>query len=115
MPTIVATILIIVISLIVMVLPVQWAARAMGARRTGFGRCLLALLGASILHSLGLMLPVAGTLGAFFLAALGFAAILNVSYMRGIGVALLHFIFSVIILMALAAVFGVSVAALATR
>lgn len=98
-------------ALLLIVLPLQWAARVMAARRTGFGWCFLALIGATILHSLGLMAPVAGTIVAFLLSALGFASLLGTDYLRGIGIALLYLIFSVGLVFVLSALFGISLAA----
>jgi hypothetical protein len=110
--SLIAVCFILFVSLFIIVLPVQWAARAMGAKRSGFWWCLTALVGASILHGLGLALggPAFGSVAAFFLAALGFAAILDTGYVQGIGIALLHIIFSVLILLLLFAVFGLSLA-----
>ena len=103
-------ILFFILVLCLVVWPVQWAAGMMNARNTGFWRCLLALFAATILHSLGLLVPVAGTLVAFLLSAAGFAAILGTSYLRGIGIAVLYMIFSGIILVVLSLIFGISLA-----
>jgi len=105
-------ILFFVLVLCLVVWPVQWAAGMMNVRNRGFGRCLMALLAATLLHSLGLLAPVAGTLAAFLLSAAGFAAILGTSYLRGIGIAVLHVIFSGIILVALSLIFGISLVGL---
>ena len=94
----------VVLSLFIVVWPVQWAAKAMGARRTGFGWCLLSLIAALILQGLGSTVPVAGNLVALLLAALAFAGILETNYLRGIGIALLHLIFTVLLLLAFALV-----------
>ena len=100
------------LSLFVVVWPVQWAAKAMGARRTGFGWCLLALLCASLLQGLGSSVPVAGNLVALLLAALAFAGILETTYLRGVGIALLHLVFAVLLILGIALVFGIGVAGL---
>lgn len=97
-----------VLILCLVVWPVQWAARLVNARQSGFGRCLLALVAATILHALGLLAPIAGSLVAFLLSAAGFAAILGTGYLRGIGIAVLYMIFSALILLVLSLVFGVS-------
>jgi hypothetical protein len=108
---IVALFVIILITLLIVVLPVQWAARLMGAKRTSFGMCFLALIGASILHGLGLLVPVAGSIVAFLLSALGYAGILETKYLQGVGIALLSLIFGAVIigvLVGIAMVLGVS-------
>ena len=105
-------ILFFILVLCLVVWPVQWAARMMKARNTGFWLCLLALIAATILHGLGLLVPIAGTLVAFLLSAAGFAAILGTSYLRGIGIAILYVIFSGIILVVLSLIFGISLAGL---
>ncbi len=96
------------VGLYIIALPVKIAAAMMGAQRTGMFSCLVALIIASILHGLGLTVPVVGTIVAFFLSALGFAIILGTDFFRGIGIAILHIIFSAILVLILVAVFGVS-------
>ena len=105
-------ILFFILVLCLVVWPVQWAAKMMHARNTGFWICLLALIAATILHSLGLLAPIAGSIVAFLLSAAGFAAILGTNYLRGIGIAIMHLIFSAIILAVLCLIFGISLAGL---
>ena len=105
-------ILFFILVLFLVVWPVQWAARMMKARNTGFWMCLLALVAATVLHGLGLLAPAAGLIVACLLSAAGFAAILGTDYLRGIGIAILHFIFSAMILALLSLVFGISLAGL---
>ena len=103
----------VVVVTVLLIWPLQWAARAMGAKRTGAIWCLLALLGASLLQSLlGAVFPGGGNLVAFLLSALAFAAILETGFLRGVGIALLHFIFSVAIVLGLFALFGIALAGL---
>ena len=94
-----------------LVLPLKLAAAAMGAERTGTGWCFLALLCASWVQALGLSFPVYGSLVAFMLAAAVFAGILRTTFLRGIGIAVLHVIFAVILVVIGAALFGVSLTA----
>jgi hypothetical protein len=47
----IAAALIVLVALGFFVWPVQLAAKAMGAKRTGFFWCLIALIGASVLHA----------------------------------------------------------------
>lgn len=98
--------LVVFVALLVFVKPVQWAAAMMGAERTGFLRCLLSLIAASILQTLGLTVPVYGNLVAFLLASAGFSAILSTTFLRGIGIAVLHAILAAILFFVLTLVFG---------
>lgn len=100
----------ILVGLFLIVFPVQLAAKAMGAGRTDFLSCLGALILASILQSIGSILPIFGNLIAFILSAWAFSAILETSFWRGMGIAVLHVIFGTI-LMILLTVIGLSGAA----
>ena len=98
-------ILILFAAMALVILPLEWAAKAVGAKRTTWGWCLLALMSASIMQLIGWSVPVAGNVVAFLLSALAFAAILDTTYLRGVAVALLHIIFLAILVL-LAAVMG---------
>lgn len=87
--------------------PVQWAAAVVGARRLGFGSSLLALICASVLYMVGLEFPRYGVLAAFFLSAAGFSAVLGVNYPKGLAIAVLHAVFSLLIAMVAGLVVGV--------
>jgi len=104
-----ALLLTVLVVLVALLFPLKAAAAAMGARRTGFFWCFLALLGASFLHGIGLAVPVIGTLVAFLLSAVAFASILGTNFLRGMGISILYVVFSAIILFVLATVFGISV------
>lgn len=101
-----------IVGLFIIALPVKLAAAAMGAKRTGFVWCLVALVVSSIMHSIGLAVPVIGTIVAFLLSCFGFSLILKTSFVRGIGIAILHMIFAAIIIAVLSVVFGLSLAGL---
>lgn len=103
---------VVIVALFLIVLPVQMAAKTMGAKRTGFFWCLCALIAASILHAVGLAVPIIGTIGAFLLSALGFSLVLETNYLKGIGIAILHIVFGIIIGVVLMVFFGVSTLAL---
>ena len=96
-------ILIAIGALVVIILPLKIAAAALGAKRTGFFWCLLALIGASILHGLGMLVPVIGTLVAFLLSAMAFAGILGTGSLRGVGIALLYIMFLIALVFLLSA------------
>ncbi len=95
--------------IITLLIPLKLAAAAMGAERTGLIACLLALVGASLVHGIGLSVPVYGTVVAFLLSALAFAAILGTGFIRGIGIAVLFMIFSGIITYVLSLILGIRV------
>ena len=98
----------ILIVIFVLIIPVKLAAEALGAKRTNLGWCFMSLLGTSIMQSIGLSVPVYGSIAAFLLSSAAFAGILGTSFIRGIGIAILHAIFSTIILFVMAALFGLS-------
>lgn len=100
----------IIVGLYIVALPVKMAAAAMGADRTDTFSSLIALIVASVLHAIGLAVPVAGTIVAFLLSALAFAVVLGTGFFRGIGIAILHIVFTVILVFILTTVFGVSLA-----
>lgn len=91
----------------ILILPLQMAASAMGAKRTGAIWCILALLAAGVMQTVGTAAPVLGNLIAFLLSALVFAALLDTTFVRGIGIAILHIVFSVILIIILVAIMGV--------
>ena len=111
-PEFVLLVVAMIIAIGILILPVKLAAAAMGAERTGGGWCLIALIGASIVESMGLAVPIYGSLVAFLLSAAVFAGILGTGYLRGIGIAVLHVVFSALIIFLLAALFGVSLSGL---
>lgn len=98
----------ILVGLYLIALPVKLAAAVMGAERTGTFSCLFALIIASVLHGFGLTVPVIGTIIAFFLSALGFAVVLGTDFFRGIGIAVLHIVFSAVLVIILLTLFGAS-------
>jgi len=74
----------------ILVFPLNLAAVAMGAERTGLIMCSLALFGASFLHGVGLSFGFGGTIAAFVLSAVAFKFILGAGWFRGAGIAVLY-------------------------
>lgn len=103
---------VLLIAVFVLVFPVQLAAKAMGAKRHGAGWCLVSLAGASFMQILGLSVPVYGTIAAFLLSSAAFAGILGTGFLRGIGISILHVLFSFLLLFFAALVFGLGSGAL---
>jgi len=79
-------------TLFLFVLPVKLSAVALGAKRTGFWWCFLALVISNIFHALGLLVPVLGTIAAWVFCAVGFAWILDTTFLRGLGISLLQMV-----------------------
>ena len=96
------------IVIFILVFPLHLAARAMDAERNGTGWCLLSLLAASFMQILGMTVPVFGNIVAFLLSSAVFAGILGTTFLRGIGIAVLHIIFSILILWLAVLLLGVS-------
>ena len=95
------------LSILILVFPLHLAAKAMNAERNGVGWCLLALFGASFMQMLGTAFPIAGNVVAFLLSCAAFAGILGTTFLRGIGIAILHIVFSLLLLIITMAVFGI--------
>lgn len=100
------------VGLYIVALPVKLAAAAMGAKRTGMFWCLFSLIGASILHALGVTVPCIGSIVAFFLSSLAFSIFLGTGFLGGIGIHILSIIFSAILVFIGTLIFGVSLAEL---
>ena len=103
---------VLLLAVFILVFPLQLAAGAMGAKRYGVGWCFLSLLGASFMQMVGLSVPVYGTIVAFLLSSAAFAGILGTDFLRGIGISILHVVFSFLLLFFAALLFGLSVGAL---
>lgn len=100
------------LAVVLLVLPLQLAAKAMGAKRYGTGWCLVSLLAAAGMQMVGLSVPAYGTLAAFLLSSAAFAGILGTDYLRGMGVSILHVVFSFLLLLLAALILGLSLSAL---
>ena len=82
----------IVLILLITVAPVMVAARIVGAGRTGFWMCLLALIVSSVIVGVAVRMFHGGGLLAFFASALGFMLILDTTYLRGLGIVVLQYL-----------------------
>ena len=83
--------------LLITVAPVMIAARIVGAGRTGFWICLLALFVSLIIVGVAVRMFHGGGLLAFFVAPLGFMLILDTTYLRGLGIVVLQYLIAVVI------------------
>jgi hypothetical protein len=86
-------IVVVAVILLLTVVPVMIAARIVGARRTGFGSSLLALIVSSLIVGIAVRLFHGGGLLSIFAAALGFMLILDTTYLRALGVVVLQYLF----------------------
>jgi len=94
-------VIIVLVALLVTVVPTMVAARIVGARRSGFWICLLALIVSSLIVGLALRLFHGGGLLAFFVAPLGFMWILDTTYLRGLGMVVLQYVITAVIVLVL--------------
>jgi len=103
---------VLLIAVFILVFPLQLAAGAMGAKRQGVAWCFLSLIGASFMQMVGLTVPIYGTIVAFLLSSAAFAGILGTDFLRGIGISILHVVFSFVLLFFAALLLGLSFGAL---
>jgi hypothetical protein len=94
-------IIVVAVILLLTVVPVMIAARIVGARRTGFGSSLLALIVSSLIVGVAVRLVHGGGLLSLLAAALGFMLILDTTYLRALGVVLLQYLFIGLIVLVL--------------
>lgn len=93
--------LVILVFLAVTVGPLQLAAIAVGARRRGFGWCLVATTLSGFFHAGGLYTPIVGNIIAFFSSGLVYAAMLDSTFARGLLMALIQLVLAVALFAAL--------------
>ena len=84
--------IIVLVVLLLTVVPVMVAARIVGARNTGFWRCLLALFVSSLVVGVALRVFHGGGLLAFFVAPLGFMWMLDTTYLRALAMVVLQYL-----------------------
>jgi len=94
-------VLVVLVILLVTVVPTMIAARIVGAGRTGFWICLLALIVSSLIVGFAVRVFHGGGLLAFFVALLGFMWILDTTYLRGLAMVLLQYLITAVIVLVL--------------
>jgi len=94
-------IIVVAVVLLLTVVPVMIAARIVGARRTGFGYSLLALIVSYLIVGVALRLFHGGGIVSIFAAALGYMLILDTTYLRGLAVVFLQYVFTALIVVIL--------------
>jgi len=90
-------VLVFLAALLLTVVPVMIGARIVGAKRSGFWMCLLALVASTLIVGLAVRLFHGGGLLAFFVAPLGFMWILDTTYLRGLAMVLLQYLITAVI------------------
>ena len=86
--------IVVLVILLVTVVPVMIAARIVGARRTGFWMSLLAIIVSSLIVGVAVHIFRNSGLLAFFVAPLGFMLILDTTYLRGLLMVVLQYLFA---------------------
>jgi len=94
-------IIVVAVILLLTVVPVMIAARIVGAKRTGFWVSLLALVVSYLIVGIALRMFHGGGILSVFAAALGFMLILDTTYLRGLAVVILQYIFTAVIVVIL--------------
>ena len=94
--------IVLAIVLLIVVAPVMIGARIMGAGRTGFWMSLLAMIVSYLIVGVAVRMFHGGGLLAFFAAPLGFMLILDTTYLRGLGIVVLQYVITAVIVLVLA-------------
>jgi hypothetical protein len=89
--------IVVLVVLLLTVVPVMIGARIVGARRTGFWICLLALIVSSLVVGLAVRVFHGGGLLAFFVAPVGYMWILDTTYLRGLLMVILQYVIAGVI------------------
>jgi hypothetical protein len=98
----------IVVLTLLVTFPLQLAAKMFGATEAGVGKALFAIILGTIVHGIGLFVPVCGSIIAFILVAAVYAWIFEVGFLRGVGIAVFQFFFAVVEVVLLVYILGVS-------
>lgn len=99
--------------LVVLLVPIKVAGNYLGAQRTGFGWCFLAILMAGAFAQIGEELTEYGELLSIFLSAAGFSFIMGTTYLKGLGIAVFQLV-ATIGLVAILALLGVGAVEITT-
>ncbi len=97
---------VLLVILLILILPIQLAAQAIGARNTGVFMCLLALIVAALIQKavsvflpqIAFYHPLINPLVSLFLSAFAYMLVLNTSYGKAILIALLQIALTLLIL-----------------
>lgn len=91
-------IIVFILTVFFLLFPLKLAAGALNVERDSFGWCFLALLAASVLHVVAAQIvPGYGNVVAILLSAIAFMLVLGTGFFGGLGIAILHILFSFLI------------------
>jgi len=85
------------IVILIIILPVHLAGKMVDAKRTGFAWCLLAILLASLFQFIGRSVSIYGYILSPFIGALAYSIAMKTTYLKGIAIAILQFVLTIII------------------
>ncbi len=94
--------IVLAVVLLIVVAPVMIGARIVGAGRTGFWMSLLVMIVSYLIVGVAVRMFHGGGLLAFFAAPLGFMLILDTNYLRGLGIVVLQYVITAVIVLVLA-------------
>jgi len=81
----------------IIILPVHLAGKMVDAERIGFGWCLLSIMLAAIFQSISHSLFIYGFLFSPLVTALAYALVMKTTYLKGIAIAILQFVLTIMI------------------
>ena len=93
----------VIVLVLVSLLPVKIAASIVGARRTGFGACLVAVVVALVINSIAARLFHYGGFVSVLVTGLAYMGVLDTTYLRGVVIAVLQAVVSFLLLLLLGA------------
>ena len=94
--------IVLVIGIVITTVPVMIGAHIVGAGRKGFWACFGALVVSALIYGVALRLLHGFGLLAIFATGLGYMLVLDTTYWRGMAIALIHFVLSALLFLALA-------------
>lgn len=92
--------------LLVLLVPIKVAGNYLGADRTGFGWCFLAIIVGLAFMKAGENYIQYGEIWSIFLSAAGFSIVMGTTYLKGLAIALFHLIVVMGVGFVLLALFG---------
>ena len=86
-----------IIITLIAILPIHLAGKMVDAKRTSFGWCLLAIILAAVFQFIGQSVSFYGFLLSPLIAALAYSIVMKTTYLKGIGIAVLQFVLTIVI------------------
>jgi len=85
------------IIIMTIILPIHLAGRMVDAKRIGFVWCFLAILLSALFQFIGQSISIYGYILSPFLAALAYSIVMKTTYLKGIGIAIIQFVLTIVI------------------